>query len=86
MTTPFPERVRVPRGLVKRRLYWGMTTFTVAILLLLLVAPLLVFGRQAWWVVPVVLIAGGVLAEFSRQDPDFLRIWSGEMRLKKRYY
>ena len=85
MTTPFPVRVQVPLGLVKKRLYWGMPTLAVAILALLLVGPLLLWGTKAAWVFPLVLAVGIWLACECKHDPEFLTTWGGELRLKRRY-
>ena len=85
MTTPFPVRVQVPLGLVKKRLSWGMPTLAVAILALLLVGPLLLWGKKAAWVFPLVVLVGIWLAIECKRDPDFLTTWGGELRLKGCY-
>jgi Type IV secretory pathway, VirB3-like protein len=85
MNRPFPERFRTEPGLTKRRLPWGMPSGMVAILALLLLAPLLIWGKSAWWVVPLLLPVVVGLAIVVKDDPDFLRTAQGELQLEDRY-
>lgn len=85
MTKPFPTRIKIPQGLVRLRMVWGLPTLTVAGLALVIVGPLLLWGRKALWIMPLAIAVAWWLALESKDDPDFLRTWSGELKLKGRY-
>lgn len=70
---------------MKLRLTWGLPPVTVGILVLLIFGPLYLIGRKAWWVTPLMLAVGWWLALHSKDDPDFLQTWGGELKLKDRY-
>jgi hypothetical protein len=85
MLTPFPEDVEVPQGLVTVRTIWGLPPGIFAVLLVLAIAPLYVWGWRKWWVSAIAVGLGWLLAEPAREDPEFGTAWSGEMRFKDYY-
>ena len=81
----FPEVITVPRGLVTTRLIWGVPVWVFALLLLLAIAPLYLWGWGKWWVVPLALAIGWGVATLAHDDPAFLSAWMSEFRLKDYY-
>jgi hypothetical protein len=85
MKQPFPDIVDVPQGLVRVRTHFGIPTLSLVVLILLGTGPLFLWGKQAWWMVPVTVAIGVYVAKEAHKDPDFLRTWSGELHFKRRY-
>lgn len=85
MSGLFPERVRVPQGLVRVRLLLGLPPLVWMALVLGTALPLVLLGRWGWLVTPVTLVLGAYLAFEARRDPAFLGTWVGELPLKRRY-
>jgi|SoiMetStandDraft_2_1073263.scaffolds.fasta_scaffold90962_2 hypothetical protein len=83
MHTPFPEVVRVPRGLVKSRLAWGIPKTIAFGLLCLAVLPIALMGT--WYPAFVTVPLGIWIAYEAIHDPNFLITWIGELRFKRRY-
>lgn len=83
MQTAFPATIRVPRGLVKRRLPWGIPPKLWFLLVVIAVVPIALMGT--WYPLLATLPLGGFIAFHAARDPDFLRKWFGELRFQKRY-
>jgi type IV secretory pathway TrbD component len=81
----FSRDIPVPRGLVTDRLICGVPPWVFALLLVLGVAPLYLWGWGKWWVTLIALAIGWGLASFARDDPQFLSAWMSELRLKDYY-
>jgi hypothetical protein len=81
----FRADVPVPRGLVTDRLILGVPPWVFALLLVLGVGPLYLWGWGKWWVTAIALGLGWGIASYAREDPQFLQAWASEMRLKDYY-
>ena len=85
MQAPFPDEIDVPYGLVTTRLICGLPVWLFALLLLLGVAPLYLWGVGKWWVGGLALGLGWLLSGDMRDDPQMLSAWRGEFGLKDYY-
>jgi hypothetical protein len=85
---PFPEEVPVPPGMVTPRLRphgVGVPPWLFSLLLVVVGAPLWVWGLRKWWVSVLGVGVGWVVAMIVRDDPYALTAWYGEMRLRDYY-
>ena len=85
MHTPFPDELDVPYGLVTMRSILGLPPWVFALLLLLGVAPMYLWGWRTWWVSILALGLGSLVGLLAKDDPQVLATWRGEFGLKDYY-
>jgi type IV secretory pathway VirB3-like protein len=85
MHEPFPDEIDVPYGLTHIRMVWGLPVWIFALLLMLALAPLYLWGWHKWWVSLLCVGLGALVAAEAAHDPQFLSAWIGELKLKDYY-
>jgi hypothetical protein len=85
MLEPFPDELVVPYGLVNKRTILKLPIWAAVTVLVLVIAPWPLLGRNGWPVVVVGIGLGIVIGKCAYDDPDFLWAWMGELRLKEWY-
>ena len=85
MQGPFPDELAVPYGTTHTRLIWGLLPWLFGLLLLVGIGPVYLWGWRKWWVSLLAVVAGILLAQPLRDDPEYLEGLAGEMQLKDWY-